>query len=736
MNTAARQPMVMPMARRSVFLSIVGALGLLELFSPRIAKAAGLEDKTVLPQWFGAKGDGSTNDAAAFTSANLATPGELYLPPATYSIATNTTLTAAVRFAKGAVLKIANGVTLTLNGPFSADRYQIFDISPGGKVALGPLSCREVIPHWWGALGDDSHDDYAAVQACLDAAFGPTSAPHSPTANIPVYIPPGKYRLSATLNTTVTGGHIYGHSRQASVLKIMAANSSALNTHGCAYSVIERLTFTNAAGPNSAALFNLDSAGGDVVHVQQVTVRDCLFDGGSGAYDGMAVGAGNYQADTVTVDNCLFINCYHAGYGQYNANALGNTIIGCDVQGCINYGIYIIGQANIISCNFENFFGPDSAGVSHSGTYQITDGGYDIVLNGGSGDMCLVEGCRSESFKFLYGTSCVPVLTGNYQIPGAGVGRWAGTTSIALNALVTGSITGGDGQLYKCTTAGTTAGSEPAWPGSSGLTVSDGTAVWTQMEFDVIHMGVGKIDTNWITFGQVLISTGSVPAPITVIGNVFSRQDWLHSQYFAQGPENMLVAFGNVTARGMISSPFNAGVLQGQYEPGSHGALGSVAGGYVPNFLYHMIHNLGGNAALMFGTSNGAGNVAGDVGIARAGVASSQTFLSNILAVFGTLGRLDRSGTNLAGQANTIAAGRGTGNGVSGTIDFHVAPAGSSGTGVNPLADTPVGQFDDNATAGNTRFLLWDVTKGALSRVSVGANDSGGSGYKTLRVPN
>lgn len=46
------------------------------------------------------------------------------------------------------------------------------------------------------------------------------------------------------------------------------------------------------------------------------------------------------------------------------------------------------------------------------------------------------------------------------------------------------------------------------------------------------------------------------------------------------------------------------------------------------------------------------------------------------------------------------------------------------------------GQFDGNATAGNTRFLLWDVTAGSLKRVSVGASDSGGSGFKLLRVPN
>lgn len=45
-------------------------------------------------------------------------------------------------------------------------------------------------------------------------------------------------------------------------------------------------------------------------------------------------------------------------------------------------------------------------------------------------------------------------------------------------------------------------------------------------------------------------------------------------------------------------------------------------------------------------------------------------------------------------------------------------------------------QADGNNTTGNTRFLLYDVTSGALQRVVVGANDSGGSGYRMLRIAN
>lgn len=43
---------------------------------------------------------------------------------------------------------------------------------------------------------------------------------------------------------------------------------------------------------------------------------------------------------------------------------------------------------------------------------------------------------------------------------------------------------------------------------------------------------------------------------------------------------------------------------------------------------------------------------------------------------------------------------------------------------------------DTDAVAGNTRFMIYDVDNATLERVTVGAADSGGAGYKVLRIPN
>ncbi len=45
-------------------------------------------------------------------------------------------------------------------------------------------------------------------------------------------------------------------------------------------------------------------------------------------------------------------------------------------------------------------------------------------------------------------------------------------------------------------------------------------------------------------------------------------------------------------------------------------------------------------------------------------------------------------------------------------------------------------QVDGTTTAGQTRMLVYDVDNATLERVTVGAADSGGAGFKVLRIPN
>ncbi len=55
---------------------------------------------------------------------------------------------------------------------------------------------------------------------------------------------------------------------------------------------------------------------------------------------------------------------------------------------------------------------------------------------------------------------------------------------------------------------------------------------------------------------------------------------------------------------------------------------------------------------------------------------------------------------------------------------------------IGQISGSFLAAFSETATAGNTSLILYDVDNGAAQRVSLGPNDSAGSGFRYLRVPN
>lgn len=99
---------------------------------------------------------------------------------------------------------------------------------------------------------------------------------------------------------------------------------------------------------------------------------------------------------------------------------------------------------------------------------------------------------------------------------------------------------------------------------------------------------------------------------------------------------------------------------------------------------------------------------------------------------------INNNGTiSLPGTVGTISTAS-TGN----NLNFS-RPGSNYITATDALGDisfqsvsTTVGRFDANNVAGNTRFMIYDVDNATLERVTVGAADSGGTGYKVLRILN
>lgn len=131
------------------------------------------------PMWWGAKGDGATDDAPAFAQA-IASGANLEIPAGTYKLNSNVTFDATkeVRFHAGAILDRGSAVLVNVNSHINASLgAQIFTpgytISAGSAIAgfmVGNANAQDIFACWWGAKGDGSHDDTTAIQSALVAA--------------------------------------------------------------------------------------------------------------------------------------------------------------------------------------------------------------------------------------------------------------------------------------------------------------------------------------------------------------------------------------------------------------------------------------------------------------------------------------------------------------------------------------------------------------------------------------
>jgi hypothetical protein len=84
-------------------------------------------------------------------------------------------------------------------------------------------------------------------------------------------------------------------------------------------------------------------------------------------------------------------------------------------------------------------------------------------------------------------------------------GKHAVSTAFALNDTV--FIKGDDNvwRLYKCTTAGTTAGTKPAYPGAANEVINDGTAVLTE-QHAALEDGTGIVEPSGSGYARVQVA--------------------------------------------------------------------------------------------------------------------------------------------------------------------------------------------------------------------------------------
>lgn len=333
----------------------------------------------------------------------------------------------------------------------------------------------------YGALGNDSADDRAAIQAAINrvAAFSERGT---------VLIPAGTYRISSALTVSSTAVSIRGLGSIRSVIKNTNATGNALTIsagfHGQFFEDFGIQHTSNSTGNaiqvtagNSHKFSNLAIEGhrGGIIGITGSTISPSLVLGCYINTENNAAARGIQTIGPATV-----ISSYTttgAGYGIECTGALGSVAcVGCRFQGT--------GAGSAAGGPLINSTG---VGFSFLGcvlpTITITNGG-GVVTTGSQfdGNLHIVDNSSRTVFSVAGGASCAPDLDDSFHFRVRGTS--AGTVTIAPADLANNGIftffcynNSGGAVTFAWSAAGD-------WITSGAVSPADGTAITVAFQWD------------------------------------------------------------------------------------------------------------------------------------------------------------------------------------------------------------------------------------------------------------
>lgn len=367
---------------------------------------------------YGALGDGVTDDSGAFINA-LAQGKNVFVPAGVYRIGHAFTLWNGLILTidSGAALSVDAGVTVTMRGVVAAGQHQIF---AGAGVLTG---LRDVVPEWFGAVGNGTTDDQPALQRAVNCVQGSYGSDGSLQI---VRLSNKTYGLARTLDVYPTNavnirikgaGTVFGsrfrplanftgqtalaiHGQTDGATQVMDFDIGGFtieNTNGqgglIGLTVGDAAAFTNISGLQNSLISDVSIVGFDAAVKIQRT-RLVKFERCSFWYDGKTSAHGVILATSpaaapdlsfvgdLDFENCQFVGTYsESGFVTgliteiLSASNAGISGVRCDK--CIfyhlNYSVFLQSDYNV---NISDFWVVDCQfdGNSFNGLYLKSNG--------------------------------------------------------------------------------------------------------------------------------------------------------------------------------------------------------------------------------------------------------------------------------------------------------------------------------------------------------------------------
>lgn len=415
--------------------------------------------------------------------------------------------------------------------PFTTFAYPV----TGGTVnRTTPDRCSDVVNvKEYGAIGNGIADDTAAIQAAINAAFGPLSSPHgdsNPKLNKPLYLPAGSYRTTSSLYLySILGGHIFGAGNGSTQIffqpnTLVNGGDVGNNTVGFFnYSTVT--TFTVGATLTGGT----SGATGRIAAVASGTKAITLYDV-TGIYsvgETVTDGTGGSSTLTVVSQYTPAIVCDGVGYTTFEGFAVYCSNSGGFDTSVTSMGFFLYqtgergytGGLNFRDMNIANFYigvlgGADAGNVDACNFYNIQ-------LNN-----CRLAGLRTVGYNCL-----------DWGVYGGGASMCGTATTYNPVTVTSGNL----GAAYSCVT---------------GSIVTILNPAMSYNGVDILNAG-GQAMSVLGGRSESQISIVSAASPIHVSGFSYGGQTldglWLD-----------LTFSGNITVTGGIFNPANnagAGII-------------------------------------------------------------------------------------------------------------------------------------------------------------------------------